>query len=81
MRQVLGTADVREQSDSLIPCKGNRALRLSVSRAFAYDTDINLALRSDQFAYFRLVTACSTNTSTQFLALNSRIKRGSLPRV
>lgn len=39
---------------------------------------VSMTHRTSELAHFRLVVACSTNTSVQYCALNSRMNRGSL---
>ena len=39
---------------------------------------VSMTHRTSEFAYFRFVVSCSTNTSVQCCALNSRMNRGSL---
>lgn len=84
-----------ERSDNLIPCKGNRTLLLSVSRAFAYGPDVNVGLRSESIRllslgslmfnkYFYAVIGFEFANKARVPALwfrVARIKEGTLTRV
>lgn len=71
-------APVQDQDPPIPPCTDSRTLRPSSSTSSSLRHQLLPSHARSPKTHFRLLTICSVNTSTQYLALNSRMNLGSL---